>query len=441
MLTSKPKLGHTRRDEGGYALFAVTMFVFVVIIGSVAIFSTTSSETMLTHHDLEKSQAFYLADAAIERARARLSHDADWRDGWNNITLGDGTYSLTISDTTVMSYQGVKIVATGTVNAVTRRLEVIGQIPSTVQEFVAYSGENLEANGNIHADPGIHVVGSAWFAGGGGLAGGELTTGPYPLAPVMHTEPGDWPGATHYRVVPSLSGSTPTATVLDRNGNDITSSLTMNPADVMSYDSGTQTFSYDFTGNGDLDDWLDYSSGVFARQNGDASVVVDFGLPSPSPPGYQARSDVHIAGSGGNGRMRTTVVNTRFIGSGDAQRRDTQYWMGGEITYSHIKLIPDNGVATVSHNITVADESVFLGTSQTSALVFATGDFEAMQNTSHMYGALVALGDIHLAGSHHFRFDSEFLANIPNFLIETWPGFGGVMLNIVSWRDISSPGA
>ena len=403
--------------------------------------SSPSSETMLTHHDLEKSQAFFLADAAIERARARLSNDPDWRDGWSNVALGEGTYSLTISDTTVLSYQGVKIVAEGTVNTVTRRLEVVGQIPTTVQDFVAYSGENLEANGNIHADPGIHVAGSTWFAGGGGLSSGELTTGPYPLAPVMHTEPADWPDATHYRVVPSLSGSTPVATVLERDGNDITSSLSRNPATVMSYDPATQTFTYDFTGHGDVEDWFDYSSGVFARQGGDNSVVVDFGLASPTAPGYNARSNVNIEGSGGNGRIQTTVVNTRFIGSGEAQRRDTQFWMGGETTYSHIKLEPTNGVGTVSHNISVDGASVFLGTSQTSALIFATGDFEAVQNTSQTYGALVALGNIHLAGTHHFRFDSEFLADIPNFLIATWPGFGGVMLNIVSWRDISSPGA
>jgi hypothetical protein len=425
---------HERNREGGYALFAVTMFVFVVIIGSVAVFSTTSSETILAHHDLEKVQALFLADGAVERARARLSSEIDWRDGWTNESLGDGTYSLTISDTTINSLAGVKMLADGTVGTVRRRLEVVAQTPPADGQYATYAGEDLYVSRHLFVEPGIHVRGTSNIDSDD-LRNGDLTTGPNPSPPRMHTEPSHWPDTTFYRVVPMLSGSTPYAVVLDRDGNDITSTMSRNIASVMTYDSSTQTFSYDFTGNSDVSDWFDVDSGVFVKSPGDGSVVVDFGQAAGTAPFLNARSDIYMAGSA-SVDLDATIINTRFIGSSDAQRTDSSYWTGGDVHMSHIDLTPDNGVSIVAHNYSVDGPRVFMGRNDEPALIFTTADFLSLSNTDHLNGALVALGNVRLGRTHHYTFDPDLFSMLPGFMVSTWPGNGGVMLNIVSWREI-----
>ena len=58
--------------EEGYSVFTVTVFAFIIIIAGFAIYAVASYETKGALYRQNSSEAFYLADGAIERARAKF---------------------------------------------------------------------------------------------------------------------------------------------------------------------------------------------------------------------------------------------------------------------------------------------------------------------------------------------------------------------------------
>ena len=133
--------------EGGYVLLAVTVFVFVVVVGSIAIFTTTSSETLLSTYGQESNEAFYLADGAIERARARLSNNKEWRDGWTDIAAGNGTYTLSLRDTTVSGGPGVAMTAIGEVGRARRAIAAVAELPASGTPLAVWSQRSASTLG------------------------------------------------------------------------------------------------------------------------------------------------------------------------------------------------------------------------------------------------------------------------------------------------------
>ena len=79
----------SHRGREGYALMTVLIFALLLLIAGTGFFAMSFSETRQTLYRQESSEAFYLADGAIERARAQFIADQTWRDGWANVRLCD----------------------------------------------------------------------------------------------------------------------------------------------------------------------------------------------------------------------------------------------------------------------------------------------------------------------------------------------------------------
>jgi len=150
-------------SESGYVLLVVTVFAFVILIGSAAVVSTTSSEVKLSRHQHSSEEAFFLADSAIERARARLMQDRGWRDGWTDVSFGNGTYSLAIADTTItgLTNDVVRMSASGRVDQAQRRIEMIAEIPPSGLGLAMLVGGNAFCLGRVCVNGQAHVNGWA----------------------------------------------------------------------------------------------------------------------------------------------------------------------------------------------------------------------------------------------------------------------------------------
>ncbi len=86
-------------DQRGLALFTVMVFIVIVVLIGLAYFAVAGYETHRAIYRQNSSEAFYLADAGIEHARAEFIKDLDWSDSLH-VTAGNGTYSVGVHDAT-----------------------------------------------------------------------------------------------------------------------------------------------------------------------------------------------------------------------------------------------------------------------------------------------------------------------------------------------------
>ncbi len=436
-----------RSRQGGYAMFAVTVFVFVVIIGAVAVFSTTSSEALLANYEHESTEAFYLADGAVERARARLSGDPGWRDGWSNVTLGSGTYSLTLSDTSSGSNPAVRLVATGRSGRAARAIEAIAELPLTGTPLAVFSGTYLYGIGSVSVYDRAHTNGTKYFGSNDMyLVNGVATTEPEIDLPPMRVDPNDFPNHTYYYVRCRRGGGPPRAMILDGNGVDITGTVGSDLRNVVRY-SPAGYYSINFNGPSSLRTYFDDETGVFRRAPGDSAVVINFGEPPITYPSAFVYLTLSGSGGGNNPDITPTIINTRFTGITEESRLDSRYWTGGYVNINRVRLAPRNGIGVVSHMIYTIGGSAVMGTADAPAVTYATNLALSLLSDTETNGTVVSLGSWYgwglwgWGGSQTYRFNPGFLSRSPAWFSQSWPGVGGTALRIVSWREIPVPGA
>ncbi len=431
----EPKIA---RRENGYSLMAVMMFIVVVTIAGMAFFTISSHESRAAIHRQETTEAFYLADAAVERARAKFLDDRAWRDGWTDVDLGNGTYSLTVQDTSFGGMNDcVYMVAAGTIGSTTRRIEMIAEVPPSALDYAVNAGGDVEVKGNFCIQGNIHVSGDPDFGNHGQhLKCGDLTEGFDITPPAVHTDPAHFPDATYYYVRGTKVGSDYQAKIYDAAGNDITASLGVTMEDVVSYNNGSKTFTYDFDSNSLIEKYFNTSTGVFSRASGDVGVVVNFGeTPVVNPPGVAGISNVILDGN--HSLLKTTIVNTRFIGATDDQRLDTDYWTGGNTYLKQITLEPDNGMAVLTHDfMDNGGSNVDVGTATTPAYVYITGDVDSANANFELTGAVTLLGDWESRGHITITYDEGFLSSLPSYLFDTFTDDVTGTLKVLTWGEI-----
>ena len=74
-MNHNPTYRPRRGDEDGFALFAVIIFAVIVGLSGLAFFSMASYEFKSAENQQRSSEAFYLADGAVELARGALLED------------------------------------------------------------------------------------------------------------------------------------------------------------------------------------------------------------------------------------------------------------------------------------------------------------------------------------------------------------------------------
>ncbi|MBC8423606.1 hypothetical protein H8E07_05745 [bacterium] len=435
--------GKRRDNESGYVLLVVTVFAFVILISSSAVVSTTSSEAKLSRHQHSSEEAFFLADSAIERARARLMEDRAWRDGWTDVSFANGSYSLVIADTTISGYTNelVRMSASWQVGQAQRQIEMIAEIPPSGLGLAFLIGGDAICIGRVCVTGRAHVNGFAWF---NSFGCGTLTQGFEVTPPPVFTEANKFPDDTYYNVRGTMIGGVPQARIFDRDGNDITTALGDSLTGVTSYSSLLRAFIYNFHNNTTITRYFDQTPGVgvFSRNLGDNSVVINFGdVPLMDPPGVDGVAHVYMQGNN-QSEIRSTLINTRFEGLGTPQRTDPRYWAGGVTLIYNTRMRPRNGVGIIAQHVWAGNSSE-LGDASWPALTYLTGDWNASLNLFgrpgfRMTGSFITLGSFASLGRLTFTHDDEFMARIPSAILQQWPGRVSGTLKVLSWNEWSS---
>lgn len=449
--------------QSGYALMTVMVFVVIVIISGAAIFALASYETKGAIYRQDSSEAFYLADGAIERARARFLEDRAWRDGWSDEAAGRGGYDLTVYDTTYAGFSdAVQILATGTVGLARRSIELLARVPASV------FGMGLLIMGDASVLGNLCLMGDAHVNGEGEMGphlhcGGLVTNGFDVIPPWIYTESDSFPEATYYYVRGCDLGGVYHARILDGDGVDLTTALGDSLVDVISYDAGTERFIYDFDRHSEISGYFDDQNGIFSRAGGDLAVVVNFGeLPivyggggaghgggkgkggkggGGQPivtPAIDALSDVHFDGSASS-LVHATIINTRFTGLTDSLRVDADHWSGGLTTMRKITFEPYYGIGMIVRDFArPGGAHAYMGTAAYPALLYVTGDVVQLNSNFVLVGSVICLGDWSSQGGITIIYDDGFMDHLPDYLQQEWQSGVSGTLATLRWREVAA---
>jgi type II secretory pathway pseudopilin PulG len=432
-----------QRGREGFVLLALIVFITIVIIVAASLFAMASYETRGALYRQVSSEAFYLADGAVERARAKFLDDRAWRDGWSGEAEGSGTYDLTVSDTTWSGYDSpVKILSTGHVEQADRLIEVIADVPPTALGLPLLVMGDAEVGGNLCLTGDAHINGDA--AGGSGhgdphfSCDGEYTEGFEITPPIVYTEPGHFPGATYYYVKGHRDGATYTARIFDADMNDITGTIDM--SSLTSYNNGTKTYTFSFNSAARIAQYFDNSTGYFRPVSPATAAVVNFGeLPlDPAVALYHAL----VFDGNSSSNIHATVINSRFTGTSDDERLDTAYWEGAKLEIKQVTFEPYYGIAMICHDLErTGSAQAHLGTTTWPALVYVTRDVVMINSNLDIVGSLICLNDFHSTGGPDITYDPGFIPNLPDYLVESWPDGVSGTLKVIRWRELAYTGS
>lgn len=430
-------------DREGYVLLAAAIAALLVTLVGFAMFGVSASETRAAGYRQESMEAFYLADAAVERARAKFLDDESWRAGWSGVQFGRGTYDLAVSDTTAPDGTGmIRLLATGTVGDAVRCIESIITVPHSAFDMAMFVNGDLEADASVCLTGRAYITGDAdWGSRDRNLdCGGEFTDG-YDLAPpILQTAKASYPGTSYYTVKGDRIGNKFIGRIYDKNGVDVTARAGNQMQDVTSYEKSNNRFVYDFDDDDLIDKYFHETTGVFRLEAGDVAVVVNFG----ELPVYDDNSTPNVAEvilDGDNDSViRATIINTRFTGVTSAQRLRSSYWKGGNTELKHIRLEPRNGIALAVQGMEkTGSAQVLIGSASWPGLVYVTGDAVDLNANLSLVGSLIVLNDFKCDRSLTITFSNAFLARLPAYFLAGFnQGVSGT-LEFVHWTEVAAP--
>lgn len=87
-------------NQNGFALIAVLAVLFLVTLVALSAFSTSDTDRRIASNNLRSSQAFYAAEAGINRACGML-YDSLWRTGFADASVGNAAYSVQVFDSLI----------------------------------------------------------------------------------------------------------------------------------------------------------------------------------------------------------------------------------------------------------------------------------------------------------------------------------------------------
>lgn len=168
------RIGKSQKSESGIVLIVcVIMLLMLSMIGIISI-ATSNTESEISGNEMHANEAFYLADAGLERSLGILEDTVEWRYGFYNEQLGHGTYDLVLIDSTTEPYLGDKLLArsTGKVEEVTKSIEAYLK-PVYIYPFIygAYGRDSVHFGGNGMMDSYDSDSGSYASQVSGGHAG------------------------------------------------------------------------------------------------------------------------------------------------------------------------------------------------------------------------------------------------------------------------------
>lgn len=431
----QPRTSH----DDGYVLLAAAIAVLLVTIVGYAIFGVAASETKSAIYRQDSTEAFYLADAAIERARAKFLDDETWRTGWTNVACGRGHYDLALADSTwADGTVVVKLTATGRVNAAARRVRAVVTIPHTAFDMALFIIGNAEVKGNLCLQGQAYISGNADFGNHDAhlKCGGTYTEGYSISPPPFRTDQASYPNSSYYTVQCNKVSNKYVAVIRDKTGADVSNRAGATPMnEVLSYNAGTHTFTFTFGSALAVTKYFDDATGVFRRSNGDDAVVVYFGKESL----IDAASVADIIFQGSTTRVHAAILNARFTGTTDLQRLSYNYWKGGRVSVKQVIFEPYNGVAILAYDLS-GNALASVGNATWPGLTYVIHNADDVTSNFTVVGSMVLLNSWDCQGGMNYTYNATYLPRLPAYFLSGWnQGVSGT-LSFDSWTEVN-PGS
>ncbi len=141
--------------ERGAALLitlAVMAMITLVVVMSV---DRSTMDVELSYNQLHEEQAFYIADAGLKTAIEEIEDDEDWRAGYSDYPFGQGSFTVTVTDSATDStlMDTIIILSVGTVDKASSQLELTAlPIPQTPFMYAMYGKDGIVMDKNACTD-------------------------------------------------------------------------------------------------------------------------------------------------------------------------------------------------------------------------------------------------------------------------------------------------
>ncbi|MDH4156492.1 MAG: hypothetical protein OEW00_04360 [candidate division Zixibacteria bacterium] len=122
------------KDNSGAALLIALSVLAMLTLVAIMSVDRAATDIDLSYNQLHEEQAFYMAEAGANRAVAELNSDLTWTAGFAGEGLGNGTYSVLVTDSFTVPTLVDTIILTATGTA----LEARAQVEYTVVPEVVY---------------------------------------------------------------------------------------------------------------------------------------------------------------------------------------------------------------------------------------------------------------------------------------------------------------
>lgn len=140
----------TNNPESGIVLVVCIILLLMLSLIGISSLMTSNTEMDISKNSQHSVSAFYLADAGVERALSIITDSTEWRAGFNDEQLGNGTYTVIVFDSLTYPYLGNSIMVRSTGKA--------GEAESTIEaifgpkyrsrfEYGAYGRDDFKMNG------------------------------------------------------------------------------------------------------------------------------------------------------------------------------------------------------------------------------------------------------------------------------------------------------
>ncbi|MCZ7583090.1 MAG: pilus assembly PilX N-terminal domain-containing protein [Deltaproteobacteria bacterium] len=139
----------------------VLMITMVTMLVGLAAMLVSSTDLKITWNYQRGAQAFFAAEAGVQRSLAELREDNTWTDGFSVTQQSHGTnYEVAV---TAISEQLMKITAVGRSNDSKRTIEVIVNVDSAFSHALNIGGDLTMAGKPRISSEGVRLNGNAWF--------------------------------------------------------------------------------------------------------------------------------------------------------------------------------------------------------------------------------------------------------------------------------------